>query len=363
MKVVVAPDKFAGTLSAADVADALAEGWVDVRPADEVVRVPMADGGEGTLDVVAASIPEAERVETEVADARGRAAGAAWLRLPDGRALIEAAQACGLSSLPEAERDPLTTTSYGVGQLIGAAALDSVEIIVGLGGTATVDGGGGMATALGYRLRRADGNGVKVGGAYLRELARIDPVAPPGVRMVAAVDVVNPLLNEDGAARVFGPQKGASPEDVGVLEEALATLADVAERDLPGGPWREMPGAGAAGGLGFGLAAFCGARLASGAEIVGAICGLDAALEGADVVLTGEGQIDAQTVGGKTPAYVAQRGRAVQARVLAVAGRIADQAGRVFDDALALGAGGEDRPAALVRERAAQLARGVDEQV
>lgn len=358
MKVVVAPDKFAGTLSALEAAEALAEGWTSVRAADEVVSVPMADGGEGTLEVVAEAVPDVEWRFTEVADARGRASEAYWLRLPDGRALLEAAQACGLSALSPEERDPRVTTSYGVGQLLAAAGSEgAVEVIVGLGGTATVDGGAGMAIALGYRLRRADGNGVKVGGANLRDLARIEAVAPPAVPVLGAVDVVAPLLGADGAAAVYGPQKGASADDVAVLEEALATLADVAERDLPGGPWREMPGAGAAGGCGFGLAAFCGARLASGAEVVAAVCGLDTALRGADVVLTGEGRLDAQTFGGKTPAYVAQRARHAGARVLAVAGRIADGAERGFDHALELGPHGPDEPGALLRQRAAELAR------
>lgn len=358
MKVVVAPDKFAGTLSARAVAEALAEGWTSVRAADEMAVVPMADGGEGTLDVVAEAVPDAERWFTEVADARGRATEAAWLRLPDGRAFVEAAQACGLSALSTEERNPRATTSYGVGQLLAAAdAAEVVEIIVGLGGTATLDGGGGLATALGYRLRRADGNGVKIGGEHLRELTRIDPVAPPVAHVLGAVDVVAPLLGSDGAAAVYGPQKGASVDDIRALEEALATLADVAERDLPGGPWREMPGAGAAGGLGFGLAAFCGARLASGAEVVAALCGLDAALRDADVVLTGEGRLDAQTFGGKTPAFVAQRARAAGAQVLAVAGQVVDGAERGFDDALDLGPTGPDEPVDLLRARAAELAR------
>lgn len=358
MKVVVAPDKFAGTLSATDVAEALAEGWTSVRTADEVALVPMADGGEGTLDVVAEAVPDAQRTTTEVADARGRASTAAWLRLPDGRALVEAAQACGLSALAPHERDPRETTSYGVGQLLAeTASAGAIEVIVGLGGTATVDGGAGMATALGYRLRRADGNGVKVGGVHLSDLARVEPVAPPGVAMLGAVDVVAPLLGPDGAAAVYGPQKGASADDVPVLEQALATLADVAERDLPGGPWREMPGAGAAGGLGFGLAAFCGARLASGAEVVAALCGLDAAVRYADVVLTGEGRLDAQTFGGKTPAYVAQRARHAGARVFAVAGQLADGAERGFDRALELGPSGPEEPGEVLRARAAELAR------
>jgi glycerate 2-kinase len=360
MKVVIAPDKFAGTLSAAEAAAAMRRGWTEVRPGDEIVVVPMADGGEGTLDVVAAAVPDSELRHAEVADALGRAVAARWLLLPDGRALVEAAQACGLSRLAADERNPRLATSYGVGQLVKAGAVaGATEVAVGLGGTATVDGGTGLAIALGHRLLRADGNGLKVGGEFGRDLDRVEAAEPLGVSVVAAVDVTNPLLGPDGAAAVFGPQKGAAPEDVAVLEEALRTVADVVERDLPGGPWRELPGAGAAGGLGFALAAFCGARLAGGAEAVAGLCGLGPALEDAAIVLTGEGKLDAQTAAGKVPAYVVARARDVGARVLAVAGQLADGAGQAFDRAVALGPEGMSRAADLVTERTAELAKEV----
>lgn len=357
MRVVIAPDKFAGTLTAAEAAQAMAAGWSRARPGDDLAVLPMADGGEGTVDVVEAAVPDAERVLTEVADARGTAVKAAWLRLPDGRALIEAAQACGLSRLDVDKRNPRWTTSYGVGQLLAAAIEAGANaVIVGLGGSATVDGGAGMATALGHRLLRGDGNGVKIGGEYLRALHHIEPVDPPPVPVVVAVDVTNPLLGPQGAAAVFGPQKGAAEEDVPVLEEALARLAKIAERDLDGGPWRDLPGAGAAGGLAFGLVAFCRGQLTGGSAAIGDLVGLEAALEGADVVLTGEGALDAQTTRGKVPAHVADRARHHGARVMAVAGRLESGAGDRFDQAVDLGPEGMERAAGLVEERAGELA-------
>lgn len=357
MRVVVAPDKFAGTLTAAEAAAAMATGWSRARPDDEVVSVPMADGGEGTIDVVAAAVPGAERQAAEVADARGTAIEAAWLQLPDGRALVEAAQACGLSRLPPDKHNPRWTTSYGVGQLVTAAVdAGARELIVGLGGSASVDGGAGMATALGHRLLRGDGNGVKVGGEYLRALHHVEPVAGPPVPVLVAVDVTNPLLGPDGAAAVFAPQKGADPDDVVVLEQALERLARIVERDLDGGPWRDLPGAGAAGGLGFGLAAFCRGQLAGGSGVVADLVGLEEALDGAAVVVTGEGALDAQTTRGKAPAYVAERARDHGARVMAVAGRLAPGADAGFDRAVALGPGGMERAAELVAACTQRLA-------
>jgi glycerate 2-kinase len=357
VKVVLAPDKFAGTLTAAEAAVAMAAGWSRARPADELVSVPMADGGEGTIDVVERAVPGSSRVAVEVADARGIATTATWLRLPDGRALIEAAEACGLRRLAPEQRKPRLATTYGVGQLLRSAAdSGTTEILIGLGGSATVDGGGGMATALGHRLLRADGNRVKVGGEYLRQLVRIEPAAPLGVSVLVAADVTNPLLGADGAAAVYGPQKGAGPEDVRVLEESLRTLADVAERDLPGGPWRGVPGAGAAGGLGFGLAAFCGARLATGAALVANLVGLQAALDGADAVVTGEGAMDAQTVAGKVAAYLADAAGRTGAPIYAVAGRFTDGAQGRFADVAELGPDGLERAAELVEQRTFELA-------
>jgi glycerate kinase len=356
VKVVVAPDKFAGTLSAAEAAEAIADGWHSRRPDDELILAPMADGGAGTLDVVAAGVEGAERVREEVADARGRARTASWLRLPDGRALVEAAEACGLAWLGEDELDPLGATTYGVGQLLIAAQhVHPSEIVIGLGGSATNDGGAGMAMALGSRLLRADGNGLKVGGAHLADLHHIEYVPPELAPVIIARDVNNRLLGPDGAVSVFGPQKGASPADLPVLEAALRHFADIVERDVPGGPWRALDGAGAAGGLGFGLLAFCGARMANGAETVAGLVGFDRHLRDADIVIAGEGKLDDQTAAGKTPAYVAARAREAGARVLAVAGQVAGSE-RLFDRVVALGLEGLRRPAELAARRAAELA-------
>lgn len=360
MKIVVAPDKFSGTLTAAQAASAIAAGWRRIRPQDELVLVPMADGGEGTLAVLAAAVHGAERLETEVADALGRPVPASWLRLPDGRAVVEAAEAGGLSRLGPRERDPLRTTSYGVGQLLCAvAATGAKEVVVGLGGSATVDGGAGMAIALGHRLLRADGNGLKVGGAFVHEVDRVIPGPDLGMRVRVAADVASPLLGPNGAAAVFGPQKGADAEGVAVLEAGLAALAGSVERDLGGGPWRDIPGAGAAGGLGFALLAFCEASVVSGAALVAELVGLEHALTGADVVVTGEGSLDAQSGEGKAPAYVRERAKANGALALAVAGRVRDGAGAAFDAVAELGPEGVHRAAELIQERTAVLAAAV----
>lgn len=357
MRVLIAPDSFKGTLGAAEAAAALAQGWRRTRPDDEIIQLPLADGGDGTLAVVEAATPGAERRTVEVADARGRATQADWLALPDGTAVVEAAQAVGLGDLPPEERDPLTATSYGVGQLLADAAAHARAITVGLGGSATSDGGGGLATALGHRLLRADGNGVKVGARWLTELDRVVPGPPLGVPVDVAVDVTNPLLGPEGAVAVFAPQKGASERDLPVLEQALAHLADIAERDLPGGPWRDLPGAGAAGGLGWALAAWCDARLRSGGQWIAELVGFDAALAQADAVIFAEGSLDAQTTGhGKIGAHVAERARARGVRLLAVAGAVSEGARGVFDDVEALGPHGLERPAALAAERAEALA-------
>lgn len=362
MKVVICPDSFKGSLGAAEAAAAIAEGWRAARPDDEVLTVPLADGGDGTLDVVAAA-GGGVRHTVEVADARGRASTGDWLALPDDTGLVEAAQAIGLTQLSESERDPTVTTSYGVGQLLKAAAdAGCRSITVGLGGSATVDGGAGMALALGHKLRRGDGNGVKVGARWLDELARIEPGPPLGVPIDAAVDVTNPLLGPQGAAHVFGPQKGAGEHDVALLDRALEHLADVAERDLPRGPWRDLPGAGAAGGLGFGLAAFCGATLRSGGEWIAELVGFAEAVVDCDVIVFGEGSLDRQTTAhGKIGAHVADQARKQGARLLAVAGAVTDDGRAVVDEVAELGPEGWDRPAEKLRTRTAELAAAVHE--
>ena len=358
MLVVLAPNAFASTLTAAEAADAMALGWRGVRPGDDVRIAPMADGGDGTLDVVAVAVRGATRHTTEVADARGHATSADWLLLPDGRALIESAQACGLHRLAPDQRSPRLATTYGVGQLIAAAAASGVkQIVVGLGGSATVDGGAGMATALGHRLLRDDGNGVKVGAEYLTALDRIEPRPPLGIPVVAAYDVTAPLLGPAGAVAGFAAQKGADAEDCAVLDVALETLAEVAERDLDGGPWRDLPGAGAAGGLGFGLAAFAGAELRSGAELIANLIHLEPVIANADIVITGEGRVDGWSQRAKATGYVADLARKRNVRVAAITGSVVDGAGSAFDEVLTLGEQGLANPREAVAAAAAALAK------
>lgn len=328
MKVVVAPDSWGGTLTARQAATAIAAGWQMARPDDEVVTCPLADGGEGLLDVVAR--PEDEVATTEVAGPLGHPVLASWLRRPDGTAVIESAAACGLARLPGGQRRAGEATTYGVGQLIEAArGSGAPRILVGLGGSATTDGGAGALTALGFRLRRADGSGLKIGGIHLHELDRVERtwVAPYDDVEVVLLTDVDCVLAE--AAPRFGPQKGAGPEEVRWLAQGLAHLADVVERDLDVAgvpPLRELPGTGAAGGLGYGLVAGLGARFAPGAAAVAELVGLAAALEDADVVLTGEGRLDATTAAGKVAAHVAAEARARGLPVAAVVGSLADPA-------------------------------------
>ena len=360
MRVVLAPDSFSGTLSAPAAAAAMAQGWLRHRPADDVRIVPMSDGGEGLLAVLEHALPDAQRHAAEVADARGYATDAHWLLLADGTAVVESAQACGLAQLPAEQRNPRLTTTYGVGQLIAAAtAAGAARVVVGLGGSATVDGGAGAVTALGHRLERADGNGVKVGGEYLVDLHRIVAGPVPDVPVTAAADVDAPLLGPDGAVAGFAGQKGATLADAEVLEQALITLADVAERDLVGGPWRDAPGAGAAGGLGFGLAAFAGALLRPGAELVAGLVGRDVAIATADVVVTGEGALDRWSVRGKVPGAVAALGEQVGCPVYAVVGEQRADASR-FRGVLAMGPPrGDDDHAQRLAAATAQVAAGL----
>lgn len=306
MMIVVAPDSFGGTLSAAEAAAAIAEGWMSRRPDDEVVVCPMSDGGEGFLDVVARPDDHVEIVE--VAGPRGHPVAAQWL-LRDDTAYIEAARANGLALVDPELRNPLETTTYGVGELIAAArGAGATRIVVGLGGSATVDGGAGALGGLGYSLTVADGSGLKVGGGDLHRVAGVATTwVEPGwddVEIDLLADVGIPL---DRAAAMFGPQKGADDAAVQVLSDGLQRFAQVVEHDLDVAGLSGQPGTGAAGGLGFGLAAGIGGRLRAGAPVVAGIVGLDDRLRRADLVITGEGRIDATTATGKVVAEVAAR--------------------------------------------------------
>jgi glycerate kinase len=310
MRVLVAPDKFRGTLTARQAAEAIETGWRRARPDDVVELIPMADGGEGTLD----ALVEAQGgrvVAATVTGPLGDPVDAAFgvLTTADGpTGVVEMARASGQALIGETRRDPLRTTTRGTGELI-LSALDSGarRVVVCLGGSATNDGGVGMATALGIRFLDAEGRDLRDGGAALLDLARIDEgglhPAVASATFLGATDVENPLCGPLGASHVYGPQKGASSDDVFLLDRALAHLAAVVHHDL-GIALKDEPGAGAAGGLGFGLLAFCGARLRRGVDVVMEAVDMAGRMEGADLVITGEGSLDAQSLYGKVPAGV-----------------------------------------------------------
>lgn len=324
MRVVVAPDSFKGSLTAAAAAAALAAGVTDAVPGAQVVSLPLADGGEGTATVLVQATG-GHLEERTVTGPLGEPVRAAFGVLGDGEtAVIEMAAAAGLTLVPPARRDPLATTTRGVGELVRAALdLGCRKLIVGLGGSATTDGGAGLAVALGYRLLDAAGAPISPTGGGLAQLHRIeaagvDPrLAQADVRV--ACDVDNPLYGPRGAAVVYGPQKGATPAAVDALDRGLRRLADVVRRDL-GPDVAAVPGAGAAGGLGFGLLAFARGRLQPGIDLVLDTVDFAAALAGADLVLTGEGRIDAQTAAGKVPLGVARRAARQGVPVVVIAG-------------------------------------------
>jgi len=331
MKVVVAPNAFKGCLSASEAAAAMAEGITGVVPDAEIVQVPVADGGDGLVDVALEALAGEARTVT-VSGPLGRPVQARFCYVPAmSFAAIEMALASGLALLSENQRDATKTTTLGTGEMIAAALdLGVSRIAVGIGGSATNDGGVGMATALGVRFLDAEGATVEPVGGALDRIRRIDAngLDPrvESVRFEAVCDVSNPLLGPKGASHVYGPQKGATPAQIEVLDAGLANLAAVIEADL-GIDVRDLPGAGAAGGLGAGLCAFLGAELRRGVDLVLDLVGLDQRLEEADLVLTGEGQIDFQTAFGKAPAGVAARARARNIPCLAIAGSIGENLG------------------------------------
>ncbi|MFB7378115.1 glycerate kinase [Kitasatospora purpeofusca] len=323
MRIVLAPDSFKGTATAAEAARALADGWQSVRPHDELVLLPMADGGEGTLDAVATAHPGATVHEVpDCTGPDGRRVPGRYLSLPDGTALVELATASGLPLL-EGRLAPLAATSRGTGEAI-AAALDAgaTALTVALGGSASTDGGAGLLSALGLRVLGHSGAPLPDGGGSLATAGRIDtlrlrPAPPGGVRLLT--DVTNPLHGPDGAAAVYGPQKGAGPSEIALLEHGLRRYAEL----LGGDP--EQPGAGAAGGTAYGLAAAWGALITPGAAAVADLLGLDAALAGADLVVTGEGRFDATSLLGKAVGEVIDRARRAAVPVRVVAGDSTDE--------------------------------------
>jgi glycerate kinase len=328
VRVLIAPQEFKGSLSAAEAARAIAEGLRRALPGVELDLAPMADGGPGTVEALVAAAG-GRRLTATVADPLGRPVEAAWGLLDESStAVIEMAAASGLVLLRPEERDARRTSTYGTGQLI-AAALEAGcrRLIIGLGGSATNDGGAGMAQALGARLSDGEGRDLPPGGAALARLARIDVSGLDGrlrdCQVLGATDVTNPLCGPHGASAIYGPQKGASPADVEELDAALANYATVIERDL-GKRVAEVPGAGAAGGSGAGLIAFLDAELRPGAQLVAEAVGLEKRIAAADLVVTGEGRLDAQTAYGKTVATVARLARGQGRPVVALAGRVDD---------------------------------------
>ena len=328
MKIVIAPQEFKESLSGIEIARAMQEGVFRVWPDADTELVPVADGGDGTLQsLVDAS--DGEIMSATVDDPLGRPIDAIWGALGDGQtAVIEMARSSGLAILTPEERNPLITTTYGVGQLM-LRALDAGyrHLIIGIGGSATNDGGTGMAQALGAKLLDAGGNELARGGGALTELDRID-VSSLDPRLSettidVACDVNNPLCGETGASAIFGPQKGADPETVKYLDAALHRFGGMLNRDL-GKDVMMVPGAGAAGGLGAGLMAFTNARLRPGADIVIDALDLDARLKGASLVIVGEGQTDRSTIFHKAPVAVAQRAKAQGIPVITVSGSLGD---------------------------------------
>jgi glycerate kinase len=324
MRVLIAPQEFKGSLSADEAASAIARGLRRAHPDWTLDVLPMSDGGPGLLDAMRRAI-RADTCAAIVSDPLGRKVLARYIRIrQSGDIVIEAAQANGIWHVPPAERDPLYADTRGVGELIADALATPVHrLIIGVGGSATSDGGAGMATALGARFIDMAGVPLQPGAAPLANLARIDwqrPAFLEGVEILVATDVTNPLLGPNGAAAVYAPQKGATAEQVDVLEAALYRYASVVRRAL-GVDIAAMPGAGAAGGLAGGIAAFLGARIESGFELVAETTGLRDRIARADLIITGEGSFDSQSQQGKVTGRILELAAAASKRALVLAGR------------------------------------------
>ena len=326
MKIVIAPQTFKGNLSGLQAARAIQRGVLAADPSAETVLVPIADGGDGTLNALVDSTG-GQQFRNIVTGPLGQPLEASWGVMGDGlTAVIEMARPSGLALVPPRSRDPRITTTRGTGEII-KQALDKgfVRIIVGLGGSATNDGGAGMASALGARFLDAQGQSLPDGGAALAHLDRIDVSSLDprlkAVSVVAATDVTNPLCGPTGASAVYGPQKGASPEVVAELDAALSNFGMIVGRDL-GRDVMDSPGTGAAGGLGAGLMAFAGAEIMSGIDMVCEVLDFDVHLEGADLVITGEGGADRSTIYDKAPVGVARQARLKGVPTILLAGTL-----------------------------------------
>lgn len=357
LRVLVAPDSFKGSASAVDVARAIAGGWSAERPADVLRLIPMADGGEGTLEAIRTAVPGSRWQPVVVRGPDRQRLPTRWLTLPDGTGVVELACTSGLT-LSERRR-PFAADTYGFGQAILAALDHGVSrLLLGIGGSASTDGGAGALTALGARFLDAAGEPIRGGNGGLSDLAGVDLSGlrrPPDGGAVVLSDVTNPLLGPLGAAAVFGPQKGATADDIARLEQNLGRLAAY----LPPDP--TTPGAGAAGGTGFGLLSW-GASIVQGSEMLGQTLGVPAALRDCDVVVTGEGRFDDQSASGKVAGYIARLAAEAGIRALLVAGRVDAPIAGLFEAATALvdlaGSAGDTikRPLPYLRQAGAILA-------
>ncbi|WP_428943918.1 glycerate kinase [Pantoea sp. FN060301] len=338
MKIVIAPDSYKESLSAQQVATQIELGFREIFPDAHYVKLPVADGGEGTVEAMVAAT-DGHIVRLEVTGPLGESVPAFYGLSGDGScAYIEMAAASGLELVPAAKRDPLITTSWGTGELIRNALDKGVEhFIIGIGGSATNDGGAGMVQALGARLLDKRGEQIGFGGGELSSIDSIDmrefDARIQHCRFEVACDVTNPLLGKEGASAVFGPQKGATPELVTQLDNALAHYAGIIQRDL-GIDVLSVPGGGAAGGMGVALHAFCQAELRRGIEIVTEALGLDELVKEATLVITGEGRIDSQTIHGKVPIGVAKVAKRYNKPVIGIAGSLTEDVGVVHQHGL-----------------------------
>lgn len=338
MKIVIAPDSYKESLSALDVATAIEQGFREIFPHADYVKIPVADGGEGTVEAMVAATG-GRIVRTAVTGPLGEEVNGFYgLSGDEQSAFIEMAAASGLELVPQAKRDPLKTTSWGTGELIRHALDAGVKhIIIGIGGSATNDGGAGMVQALGAKLLDGDGEQIAPGGSALEALQSIDvrelDSRLKDCRIEVACDVTNPLTGKKGATAVFGPQKGATPEMLPRLDNALARYAKIIERDLDINVL-DLAGGGAAGGMGAALYAFCGAELRQGIEIVTDALHLAEQVVDADLVITGEGRIDSQTIRGKVPVGVAKVAKRYNKPVIGIAGSLTADVGVVHEHGL-----------------------------
>lgn len=338
MKIVIAPDSFKDCLTAVDIAKSIAKGWATTFPDDQILCHPMADGGEGSMEAILTAL-EGERLSSEVLDPLGRPIQAQWAWFADQQmAVIEMAEASGLQRLTLDERNPMITSTYGTGQLIlNALNKGAKKIILTIGGSATNDAGTGMLSALGLKLLNAQGTPIALGGGSLGQLACIDdselhPLLSQTTFMVAS-DVNNPLCGKNGASAIFGPQKGANPQQVTILDAALGHFAILCQNKYFKNE-QNFPGAGAAGGMGFAAKLFFNADFKSGVELIAELTQLEHQMEGAGLVITGEGKLDRQSIMGKTPMGVAKLAKKHNIPVIAIAGTLGEGYEAIYNEGI-----------------------------